>query len=200
MRSSRSVFPTPVGMVRPSWTIHSRSIGFPHARGDGPEEPGTTTRWVMVFPTPVGMVRADGRCGTHDERFPHARGDGPTQSDDEGRALAFSPRPWGWSISRGDVGVCASVFPHARGDGPQTGMTVANRIPFSPRPWGWSAGSRGRPPGTRVFPTPVGMVRIDIALPAFLPRFPHARGDGPNRRQVLACDRWFSPRPWGWSG
>ena len=63
------------------------------------------------------------------------------------------------------VSLCAirrdDRFPHARGDGP---VVLANDIGmrgFSPRPWGWSAMRILKLYGHYVFPTPVGMVRVD---------------------------------------
>ncbi len=51
----------------------------------------------------------------------------------------------------------------------------------------------------KVFPTHVGMVRIARPHETGSRRFPHARGDGPDkgvaRRRMIV----FSPRTWGWS-
>ncbi len=52
---------------------------------------------------------------------------------------------------------------------------------FSPRTWGWSDDpDRGASP-LGVFPTHVGMVRQRFRRFTGIPRFPHARGDGPAR-------------------
>src|SRR5690606_1725734 len=105
---SRWVFPTPVGMDRGLSGCASLGVGFPHARGDGPETAvvdqflvsfsprpwGWTVRLLRpslrfeVFPTPVGMDRDGGESGFHRVSFPHARGDGPTNSD-RSRAISL---------------------------------------------------------------------------------------------------------------
>ena len=43
------------------------------------------------------------------------------------------------------------------------------------------------------------MVRIDLPSVCVVSGFPHARGDGPNKRDNCNRLAWFSPRPWGWS-
>ena len=111
------VFPTPVGMVRPSATSRAGSTCFPHARGDGPfawkfdsiltEFSPRPWGWsvvhvdfdeaMVVFPTPVGMVRDHIGFREVCFRFPHARGDGPQFIKTSPRKSGFSPRPWGWS-------------------------------------------------------------------------------------------------------
>ena len=90
-------------------------------------------------------------------------------------------------------------FPHARGDGPQAAADAGYQKAFSPRPWEWSTALRCRISPERVFPTPVGMVRILSSSEPEMQRFPHARGDGPNLRGNWAAFKQFSPRPWGWS-
>ena len=52
----------------------------------------------------------------------------------------------------------------------------------------------------RIFPTPVGMVRVLSLLAPPLNDFPHARGDGPKTMKNKKTEKQFSPRPWGWSG
>ena len=71
-------------------------------------------------------------------------------------------------------------FPHARGDGPGLKLSDPAFATFSPRPWGWSVLVGLDLLSHDVFPTPVGMVLSDNFYRHFLPRFPHARGDGPN--------------------
>ena len=51
----------------------------------------------------------------------------------------------------------------------------------------------------KVFPTPVGMVRMPCDLITRVNGFPHARGDGPARSTASKGAAAFSPRPWGWS-
>ncbi len=151
--------------------------------------------------------------------FPHARGDGPKMRWRWLRLMKFSPRPWGWSgvimpklpympvfptpvgmVRRDGLQAVTCIgFPHARGDGPGQRMCMKIVYEFSPRPWGWSADVTGRDLDGNVFPTPVGMVRVDVLDKTANPGFPHARGDGPNRLSSGAVVCVFSPRPWGWS-
>ncbi len=50
-----------------------------------------------------------------------------------------------------------------------------------------------------VFPTHVGMDRIEPAIDAGQVRIPHARGDGPGESIFLRCRMRYSPRTWGWT-
>ena len=90
-------------------------------------------------------------------------------------------------------------FPHARGDGPLSGAFGAPSPGFSPRPWGWSACIAQVYPFGNVFPTPVGMVRVENSTTGADACFPHARGDGPPFKFIRRINQEFSPRPWGWS-
>ena len=90
-------------------------------------------------------------------------------------------------------------FPHTRGDGPTTWMIAAPSERFSPHPWGWSDGSPSAAYLRRIFPTPVGMVRIPVSTVFSGPHFPHTRGDGPQNCATVFITGKFSPHPWGWS-
>src|SRR3972149_6436011 len=104
-------------MVRGGNMLRRIGSGFPHARGDGPDNqqtppniaPFSPRAWgwsgctecpaesTRVFPTRVGMVRlimlvVCRWCG-----FPHARGDGPSLRAWPEDRWEFSPRAWGWS-------------------------------------------------------------------------------------------------------
>ena len=178
--------------------------GFPHARGDGPQQYrpffiphtfsprpwGWSVEWQCqgmgnkVFPTPVGMVRKRSMGLFSWCCFPHARGDGPCCHCLTFTVFMFSPRPWGWSEDKvvvfahhrvfpTPVGMVRNTdsarsrvysFPHARGDGPAVLYPGTPDEVFSPRPWGWSALHHSSCPPGGVFPTPVGMVRINIAM------------------------------------
>ena len=72
-----TVFPTRVGMVRPSSLSIVLSKRFPHTRGDGPHPPASLQYNASVFPTRVGMVRRWMMFARRVESFPHTRGDGP---------------------------------------------------------------------------------------------------------------------------
>ena len=172
-----------------------------------------------VFPTPVGMVRLIFPSMPAINCFPHARGDGPPAAAGEISTGPFSPRPWGWSEARQMACYVEAVFPtpvgmvrdfspspcrngrfpHARGDGPSTGSRIRSAITFSPRPWGWSDSPVTTQSVYRVFPTPVGMVRVFDSCFQLYGSFPHARGDGPYVLESSKQSFKFSPRPWGWS-
>ena len=86
-----------------------------------------------------------------------------------------------------------------RGDGPFFRLIQRERVPFSPRAWGWSRAAMTTDVWQWVFPTCVGMVRLDGTV--FMPDrcFPHVRGDGPERPRSSFIASAFSPRAWGWS-
>ena len=90
-------------------------------------------------------------------------------------------------------------FPHACGDGPRNGLSGDRQAPFSPRVWGWSAFSIWCALRRNVFPTRVGMVRIQSAVFQKRRGFPHACGDGPHNCRHEHEQEEFSPRVWGWS-
>ena len=141
--NAREVFPTRVGMVRVWLSGPPTDLGFPHPRGDGPNNPllpavrirFSPPAWGwsvhghvelardVVFPTRVGMVRL--------------------------RVCA----PW-----------LPLSFPHPRGDGPQIPRCVSSAAQFSPPAWGWSVASAAGDDRFRVFPTRVGMV-LSFAIP-----------------------------------
>src|SRR5208337_2024426 len=74
-----------------------------------------------------------------------------------------------------------------------------DRLAFSPPAWGWSERASGTREGQEVFPTRVGMVRLDRRKPTEGARFPHPRGDGPIDWGTKPRTRRFSPPAWGWS-
>ncbi len=183
--------------------------------GHAPRSPNTAS----VFPTPVGMDRGDALQTTQVIGIPHARGDGPVPRAKVCAACAYSPRPWGWT----DAATCrvhslvvfptpvgmdrlmkkisraSRRIPHARGDGPCAVNSLRKLLAYSPRPWGWT-GLRERQRSQRyVFPTPVGMDRLQRGLCVEDGSIPHARGDGPAHVFVLPCPCTYSPRPWGWT-
>ena len=90
-------------------------------------------------------------------------------------------------------------FPHTRGDGPRSGRRSIRSFRFSPHPWGWTDRPMLAGPQRRVFPTPVGMNRLTSASRRYLARFPHTRGDGPDRERPPEPSSPFSPHPWGWT-
>ena len=48
-----------------------------------------------------------------------------------------------------------------------------------------------------VFPTRVGMNRLEHDQPGSYHRVPHTRGDEPVKRFSLSHARWCSPHAWG---
>ena len=135
-----------------------------------------------VFPTCVGMVRSLTSWGGGRRSFPHVRGDGPHVHLGITLSKKFSPRAWGWSELRRqssfvDVvfptcvgmvrvpsgsGCYCSGFPHVRGDGPTRERVNARHFLFSPRAWGWSEEYEKKSNSFTVFPTCVGMVRVNF--------------------------------------
>ena len=69
---------------------------------------------------------------------------------------------------------------------------------ISPPTWGWPATLS--PPQLQVadFPTHVGMARQLFSCWRNYIRFPHPRGDGPQRRTSGTVKNWISPPTWGW--
>jgi len=115
------------------------------------------------------------------------------------KALQVFPTPVGMVPATPARLVGIYRFPHARGDGPVIAAAVIMRHMFSPRPWGWSHPILATIYSSRVFPTPVGMVLIQVECYDYETGFPHARGDGPIIRPLPRECPKFSPRPWGWS-
>src|SRR3990172_8754568 len=76
---------------------------------------------------------------------------------------------------------CSSCLgvPHARGDGPVSGRMQIVLISCSPRAWGWTAEGHFLGLAQEVFPTRVGMDRVQTLRLASGMSVPHARGDGP---------------------
>ncbi len=174
----RAVFPTRVGMDRLRKAHASRSLRFPHTRGDGPfqgngeEIPhsfsphawgwtgvyGAHQRAPIVFPTRVGMDRL--------------------------------------FMNSGELNLC---FPHTRGDGPISWRSRCQICPFSPHAWGWTDDWGGAAEKQAVFPTRVGMDRRRGIGHLGILRFPHTRGDGPVVEGAEELQRLFSPHAWGWT-
>ncbi len=89
-------------------------------------------------------------------------------------------------------------FPHPRGDGPPAPPERFERNSFSPPAWGWPVQLLLDTQRGHVFPTRVGMARPLEPLLIAGRRFPHPRGDGPERGTREREGKVFSPPAWGW--
>ena len=154
-----AVLPTPVGMVRHPGRLALVPQRSPHARGDGPVSPSSSTPSLWFSPRPWGWS-----AGLPSSTSPSA----------------VLPTPVGMVRAAGAGAAGRAGSPHARGDGPLAVTSSWGLQTFSPRPWGWSATEQRHDERAKVLPTPVGMVRSS-AIPAHIPpSSPHARGDGPS--------------------
>ena len=90
-------------------------------------------------------------------------------------------------------------FPHASGDVPCPHGAARHPAAFSPRKWGCSVHRIAVIAVADVFPTQVGMFRESRDYAKFAERFPHASGDVPAGKDLVAANAKFSPRKWGCS-
>ncbi len=216
--SGALVFPTGVGMVRPSTGRCTPVPRVPHGRGDGPSPPCSSStkrlcsprawgwsalfvrspRRGPVFPTGVGMVRGGSSPPRGACRVPHGRGDGPSRLAQMNRRRRV-PHGRGDGPFQQRLEALAGRVPHGRGDGPQEAGRGFAHLECSPRAWGWSVRLGWSWPGERVFPTGVGMVRTGAQARRDAAGVPHGRGDGPGRWLWHRFGAPCSPRAWGWS-
>ena len=150
--------------------------------------------------------------------FPHPRGDGPLPMAKWLETWSISPPAWGWlgetgepQRSNGDFPTRVGMarldvrnrirnlgFPHPRGDGPSCRAFLLEEWQISPPAWGWPDPVPATAAPPRDFPTRVGMARSPNAYPQLPDRFPHPRGDGPDRQWQQVCRVTISPPAWGW--
>ena len=149
--------------------------------------------------------------------LPHARGGvSPTRHRRHDLSRS-SPRPWGcfhavkrWFESKRVFPTPVGVFPRSRTGKPMYGRLPHARggvsspwpprrpcRPSSPRPWGCFSGKRLRWSPACVFPTPVGVFRINAASASLSEGLPHARGGVSTDLLWAGCALLSSPRPWG---
>ena len=94
---------------------------------------------------------------------------------------------------------CSVRIPHTRGDGPVYTYVFPTVSAYSPHAWGWTIFLIHHKFYIFVFPTRVGMDRLQPKQEAFLSCIPHTRGDGP---KIQKNDRYYfqySPHAWGWT-
>ena len=170
----------------------------PHARGDGPFRSVGGFQQIWCSPRTWGWTVL----------AMNAAGDG-----------WCSPRTWGWTAGSCQKLETHGVFPthvgmdrrvrtrtrrrtgvpHARGDGPRDHGWLEIACECSPRTWGWTGKIRYSRCSNYVFPTHVGMDRMEILARLRLGGVPHARGDGPIVFIESAWMKTCSPRTWGWT-
>ena len=112
------VFPTRVGMDRPSRPARGWRVRVPHARGDGPVYVVALAAFSNVFPTRVGMDRTAARQWSLNK--------------------PCSPRAWGWTANGRTKRAVQAVFPTRVGMDRLTQSYDFRRIACSPRAWGWT--------------------------------------------------------------
>jgi len=129
----------------------------------------------------VGMDRWCFTCLKTPAGIPHTRGDGPPLARLLISLSQYSPHAWGWTVRASFVAKFLSVFPtrvgmdrslqnlelfwecipHTRGDGPGGQNVLFGPIRYSPHAWGWTVIPIEQPSFFGVFPTRVGMDRIN---------------------------------------
>ena len=87
-----------------------------------------------------------------------------------------------------------------RGDVPDSELLISAGGAFSPHAWGCTALDILHTAGVVVFPTCVGMYRSTTGGIRPLERFPHMRGDVPDRIAWTGSQAAFSPHAWGCTG
>ena len=176
--SSKTVFPTPVGVFLKCPFKRRQTFCLPHARGGVPKgffrrhgrglsspRPWGCSHFSvllygerLVFPTPVGVFPILRDCPLRWRRLPHARGGVPDPEDGFSLRSGSSPRPWGCS--------CRRILSSA---------------------------------DSSVFPTPVGVFPRPHVPRCAAFRLPHAREGVPSSMSCKTGTPKSSPRPWGCS-
>ncbi len=164
------------------------------------------------------MARRLPRKQRNSPRFPHPRGDGPQTLQTLNFLTEISPPAWGWpagkrlghkkwtdfptrvGMARSSSSRCLQEygFPDPRGDGPHWRTERLQSTSISPPAWGWPGYRLNSSNGNGDFPTRVGMARPLDAIGEGTSRFPHPRGDGPNRLTHFLAKSAISPPAWGW--
>ena len=88
-------------------------------------------------------------------------------------------------------------LPHARGGVSIERRWVADMRRSSPRPWGCFFQSNFQTPGSKVFPTPVGVFPDARSCSQCWPGLPHARGGVSKKACLFRQASWVFPTPVG---
>ena len=165
------------------------------------------------------MFRASGRPLSAAVNLPHASGDVPAARGTVHNATESSPREWGCSAEKAGCACRQRIFPtrvgmfrrravriiidldlpHASGDVPFPRCTPKSLSPSSPREWGCSGGENVLLEISAIFPTRVGMFRINGVVHQLPVDLPHASGDVPLNPCGEPQMKISSPREWGCS-
>ncbi len=175
-QTTRSVFPTPVGVFLAPTMATLRCWGLPHARGG-------VSRWVS-------------RIWTIFESSPRPWGCFPNEQRQDSETSVF-PTPVGVFLTGPLPTGSGSSLPHARGGVSATNLQFVEEALSSPRPWGCFL-SAGRICFLhRVFPTPVGVFPGELEDAIKKHGLPHARGGVSVTTSKRRNGSPSSPRPWG---
>ena len=161
-RNHSPVFPTRVGMDRCQPANSRKRAAFsPHVRGWTDCKEGESKSLDAFSPHAWGWTAIKPMIAMSRIVFPTRVGDGPAHSAWRRSGCTFSPHVWGWTGSLFCRLICPSVFsPHAWGWTDQVRFVELLSV-FSPHAWGWTALLPKNRNPYPVFPTRVGMDRLD---------------------------------------
>ena len=154
------------------------AMGFPRARGDGPEYEAAASNGKVLPPRSRGWTRPRGGC-------PAARAASPALAGMDPHCSVR--RSWKFS------------FPRARGDGPGRPARPHPHLPLPPRSRGWTLSERVRQVLSDASPALAGMDPCRQSPTPPRPCFPRARGDGPPWNRPRPDGHLLPPRSRGWT-
>ena len=218
LRGRRRGFPHPRGDGPAATSAGGGARAISPPTWGWPARRNLTNKQTKDFPTHVGMARSYGEQPEYVNRFPHPRGDGPMELSLRNTMAEISPPTWGWPVVSPreynfttdfptHVGMARTGernggfqerFPHPRGDGPKFSAHWKGVGMISPPTWGWPGMVRRVIAAEGDFPTHVGMARSGLVMGFPSMRFPHPRGDGPERKAAGRATAAISPPTWGW--
>ena len=152
------MFPTSVGMNRPTWNIKCLTLNVSHERGDEPPKLKKPNFNKACFPRAWGWTATTDFNRLNDKMFPTSVG---------------MNRNWFYRQIR------IMNVSHERGDEPLCVHICILSLLCFPRAWGWTVGKTAFVGALTMFPTSVGMNRKQIL--AIVDDFDvsHERGDEP---------------------